>query len=259
MTVKVKGPRVLYWDIETSLMPVAIFQLNHNDYIDPSAILEDRYVIAACWKWEGEKEVHSVSVLDDPKRYKKNPHDDRYVIETLHKVLSEADVIIHHNGDSFDKRYVDTRILKLNLSPLPPITSIDTYKIAKQRFLFASNKLNYLGTFLGLGEKIHTTPGLWMRVMKGDKAAVKEMTVYCKQDVSLLEKIFLKLRPYCSSHVNRALFGGVGCPRCGSEHVQSRGTHKAITRTYKRLQCQNCGGWFKLLKPDSVAVTTRVL
>ena len=251
--------RILYWDIETSLQPVAIFQLAHNDWIDPSAILEERYVICACWQWEGESKIHTVSVLDDPKRYQKNPHDDKHVIKALHKVLSEADVIIHHNGDSFDKRYVDTRILKLGLPALPPITSIDTYKIAKQRFLFNSNKLDYLGKFLGLGEKIKTTPGLWMRVMQGDKKAVKEMAAYNKQDVVLLRNIFLKLRPYCASHINRELFGGIGCPRCGSTDTQSRGVHRAITKTYQRFQCQSCSGWFRKLKSELGTTDFRVL
>ena len=136
--------KILYWDIETSLMPVAVFSLLHNDYIDPSAILQERYVITASWTWNDEGKVHSVSVLDDPKRYRKNPHDDFHVIKVLHEVLSEADVIVHHNGDSFDKRYVDTRILINGLPPLPPVASIDTYKTAKAKLYLASNKLDYL-------------------------------------------------------------------------------------------------------------------
>ena len=256
---KSTGPRVLYYDIETSLMPVAVFQLAHNDWIDPSAILEDRYIICGCWRWEGESKVHSVSTLDDPKRYNKNPHDDTHVVKVLHKVLSSADVIVGHNADSFDKRYVDTRILRLGLEPLPPITSIDTYKIAKTRFMFASNKLDHVGQFLGLGKKIKTSPGLWMRVMQGDKKAVRDMVTYCKQDVNLLEKVFLKLRPYCASHVNRELYGGVGCPRCGSTDVQSRGTHKAISKIYQRFCCNDCGGWFKLAKGEQGTTKYRTL
>lgn len=253
------GPRILYWDIETSLQPVAVFQLAHNDWINPESILEERYVICAAWKWEGETKVHTTSVLDDPKRYAKNPHDDRHVIETLHEVLSKADVIIHHNGDNFDKRYVDTRILKLGLPALPPVTSIDTYKVAKQKFLFNSNKLDYLGTFLGLGKKIKTTPGLWMRVMQGEKSAVKDMVTYNKQDVLLLEKVFLKLRPHCASHINRELFGAIGCPRCGSTDIQSRGVHRAITKTYQRFCCNSCSGWFRLLKGEPGATEYRTL
>ena len=251
-----KGPRVLFWDLETSLQLAAIFSLANNDWIDPSALVSERYVICACWKWEGESEIHSVSVLDDPKRYKKDPHDDRHVIGVLHSVLSSADCIVAHNGDSFDKRYVDTRILKLGLAPLPPMASIDTYKVAKQKFLFNSNKLDYLGHFLGIGKKIKTSPHLWMRVLQGDKAAVKEMVEYNKQDIVLLEKVFLKLRPYCASHINRELFGDLGCPRCGSNDIQSRGVHRAITKTYRRWHCQACGGWFRTLRADSGSTTT---
>jgi len=257
--VATSRPRVLFWDIETSLMPVAVFQLAHNDWIDPSSILEERYIIAGCWKWEGESKVHSVSVLDDPKRFRKNPHDDYHVVKTLHSVLADADVIVHHNGDSFDKRYVDTRALVHGFPALPPIDSVDTYKVAKSRLYLASNKLDYIGRLLGVGKKLETTPKLWMRVMQGDADAVREMVTYNKQDVLLLERVFEKLRPFVSNHVNREMFGGVGCPRCGSSKVQSRGVHRAITKTYQRWQCQGCGGWFRTLKASEGTTQYRVL
>ncbi len=253
------GPRVLYWDIETSLQPVAVFQLANNDWIQPENILEERYVICASWLWEGESKVHSVSVLDDPKRYAKNPHDDRFVIKALHEVLSKADVIVHHNGDSFDKRYVDTRMLVQGLPVLPPLQSIDTYKVAKSRLYLNSNKLNYLGTLLGVGQKLHTTSGLWMRVLNGEKEAVREMVTYNKQDVVLLKDVFNCLRPFIANHVNRELFGGTGCPRCGSAKIQSRGVHRAVTRIYRRWQCQECMGWFKSTKAEPGSTKFRVL
>lgn len=254
-----KGPRILYYDLETSLQLAAIFSLAHNDYINPDALVTERYVICACYKWEGDDKVRSISVLDDPKRYAKNHQDDAYVVKALHKLMSEADVIVGHNADQFDKKYINTRALYHGLPALPPIASIDTYKVAKANFLFNSNRLNYIGKLLGAGEKIQTTPGLWMRVMQGEKAAVREMIDYCKQDVLLLEKVFLKLRPYCSTHVNRELFGEVGCPRCGSSDVQSRGIHKAISKTYQRFQCQACGGWFRKLRAEEGATEYRVL
>lgn len=253
------SPRILYYDIETSLQPVAVFQLAHNDWIDPSSILEERYIICACWKWEGSEKVHAVSVLDDPKRYAKNPHDDYHVIKTLHGVLAKADVLIGHNSDSFDKRWIDTRALVHGFPVLPPQASIDTYKVAKSRFYLNSNKLDYIGKLLGLGAKIKTTPGLWMRVLNGDKAAVKEMVTYNKQDVLLLEKVFNKLKPYVANHINRELFGSVGCPRCGSGDIQSRGVHRAITKTYQRFHCQKCGGWFRQLRAEAGTTKYRVL
>ena len=258
------SPKILLYDLETSLETAAIFALKDNDWIDPSNLLTERYVICASWKWLGEGEVHSVSVLDDVKRYAANPHDDRHVVETLHAIMQTADVIIAHNGDGFDKRYLDTRSLQLGLDPLPPITSIDTYKIAKQKFLFNSNSLNYIAKYLGLGEKIQTSKGLWLRVLNGDAKAIVDMEIYNRQDVVLLEAVFNRLRPYCPAHVNRELFGvadGLACPRCGSTNVQSRGVHRAITKTYQRFQCQNdgCRGWFRRLRGEKGTTPHRVL
>lgn len=252
--------KVLIYDIETSLQLVSVFQLQHNDYIDPDSIVQERHVISICYKWLGERKIHAISLLDDPRRFSKNPHDDAYVVTEFHKVLAEADCTVAHNGDQFDQKYLKTRMLVHKLPALPPTTSIDTYKLAKQHFLFNSNRLDYLGKLLGFGGKKPTPKGLWMQVLKADPAAIKTMVEYNKRDVDLLEKVFLKLRPYAANYVNRQLFGQTaGCPRCGSTHVQSRGTHKAISRTYRRFQCQKCHGWFREMKPTSAATSHRIL
>lgn len=257
--LKKREPRILLYDIETSLLPVAVFSLTHNDYIHPDSILSERYIISASWQWEGEEKVHAVSVIDDPKRFDKNPHDDLFVVKTLHNVMSEADVLVGHNSDQFDNKWVRTRILFHGLPPLPPITTLDTFKVGKKHFNFCSNKLDYIGKFLGLGKKAHTSPGLWMRVLNGEKKAVREMVEYNKQDVVLLGKVFHKLRPYMDNRINRELFGGTGCPRCGSSKIQSRGVHRAITKVYQRFCCNSCGGWFRELKSDSKSTKLRVL
>lgn len=257
--MSVKEPRILLYDIETSLQPVAVFGLQDNNYINPDNILSERHLVSMCWKWLGEKVVHSASLLDDNTRFNKDPHDDLYVTRKAHEILSQADVIVAHYGDLFDKKYIDTRIIYHNLSPLPPIASIDTKKVASNRFRFNSNKLNYLGKFLGLGEKIHTEPELWLDVLRGSKKAIRQMVEYNKQDVVLLEKVFKKLIPYMPNYVNRELFGGTGCPRCGSRKIQSRGTHKAITKVYQRYQCQSCSGWFRQLKAEKGSTQFRVL
>lgn len=251
-------PKILIWDIETTHNVVASFDLR-DEYTPHTNIIQERYVVCACWKFLGEKKVYSVSTLDDPKRYAKNPHDDYHVIKTLHEVLSESDVIVAHNGDAFDKKYLETRILFHGLPALPPITSIDTYKVAKSRFKFNSNRLDYLGKFLGFGGKKSTPPGLWLDVLKGDPKAIQTMVDYNKRDVTLLESIFLKLRPYIQNHISRELFGKVGCPRCGSHKIQSRGVHRAITKIYQRFQCQSCSGWFRQLKAEAGSTKSRVL
>jgi DNA polymerase elongation subunit (family B) len=252
-------PRVLFYDIETSLMPVAVFDLKYNDYIQPSNILMERHLVSVCWKWGGEKTVHSVSLLDDPKRFEKDAHDDKHIAKVFHEVLSDADIIVGHNADAFDKRYLETRMLFHGLPALPPIASLDTYKLAKSRFKFNSNKLDYIAKFLGIPGKMHTPGGLWLDVLKGDRAAIRKMVAYNKQDVLVTEAVFKRLAPFMSNHLNRELFGGTGCPRCGSKKIQSRGTHRAISRVYRRWQCQACTGWFKSNKAEPGTVQFRIL
>lgn len=255
----IKAPRVLIYDIETSLQLVSVFQLKYNDFIDPDSIVQERHVISVCYKWLGEGKIHSISLLDDPKRFAKNPHDDKYVVEEFHKILSQADCIVAHNGDQFDYKYLKTRMLVHGLPALPPVQSIDTYKVAKQQLLFNSNRLDYLGKLLGFGGKISTPKGLWLKVLSGDRKAIQIMVNYNKRDVILLERVFIKLRPYIQNHINRELFGSVGCPRCGSHKIQSRGVQRAITKTYQRYQCNSCSGWFRDLKAEKGSTKSRVL
>lgn len=244
----VKGPRTLLFDIETSLQPVAVFSLQNQDWINPENILAERHLVSVSWKWLGEPKIHSVSLLDDPKRFANDPHDDKYVCEVFHAVMSEADCLVGHNSDSFDIKYLKTRMLIHGMKPLPPITSLDTYKVLKQQFMLNSNKLDYAGHVLGLGRKKSTPKGLWLDVLAGSRKAIKIMVDYNKRDVTLLEDVFKKLIPYIPNHVNRELFNLTGCPKCGSNKIQSRGVHRAISQVYQRFQCQACSSWFREAK-----------
>lgn len=253
-------PRIILWDIETSHNVVAVFRLLNFEMISPENLLTERAIICASWKELGASAVHSVSVLDDPKLYAKDPHNDRYVCQKLHEMMADADVLVAHNGNSYDTKFTETRMLANGLPPLPPIPQLDTLELAKKRFLFNSNKLDYLGRLLNVGRKKPTTTGLWLRILQGEQKAIREMLAYNKQDVLLLERVFKKLQPYMSNHVHRQLFGGSGeCPRCGSTRVQARGLHRATTRTYQRYCCQSCGGWFRELKANRQTIHTRVL
>jgi hypothetical protein len=239
------SPKIVLWDIETTHNLAAVFGLAHNDYINPDNIVQERYIVCAAWKTLGQKAISAVATPDFD-LYKKDPHNDEMVVRKLHDVLSDADVIVAHNGDQYDIKFTEGRMLYHGLPPLPPLLKIDTLKEARNRFLLNSNKLDYLGNYLKVGRKKPTSGGLWLRVLNGDADAVKEMVKYNKQDVALLERVFLKLQPYMAQHTNRHLFGNKsGCPRCGSLKIQARGFHRSITQVYQRFHCQGCGGWFR--------------
>ena len=249
-------PRVLFYDIETSHNIVAVFRLFGEDYISHENLLQERYIICAAWRWEGETKVHGVSVLDDAKRFKKNSHDDFHVVQTLHNVMAQANILVGHNADRYDRRFYETRALVNGIAPLPPIASVDTLKVAKARFLFNNNRLDYLGQLLGLGRKKATPRGLWLDVLKGDAKAIKTMLAYNKQDVVLLEAVYRKLAPYVKLATSHS---PTGCPRCGSLKTILQGTRRTVAAVYPRHQCTACGGWFQGAKALSRTAETRVL
>ena len=145
------------------------------------------------------------------------------------------------------------------MKPPAPFKVVDTLKIARKYFAFTSNRLNDLGIYLGLGEKIPTHGlDLWKRCEKGDKKAWEEMVKYNKRDVVLLKDVYLRLLPYMRRHPNLSVLkGDISCPRCGSIHLHHRGIAVTAARKYRRFQCQNCGGWGRDAKSEAQPSTTR--
>lgn len=236
------GPKILLLDIETCPNLVTSWGLKVDGYLGHENIIAERYIICASWKWLGSPHVHSASVLTH--RAKKGIPDGG-VLRKLHGVIAEADAIVAHNGDRFDVPWIYSRLILTELDPPRPVPTIDTKKIAKGRFYFNSNRLDYLGKYLGVGQKIRTDFDLWLGAMKGDRKAIEKMVVYNREDVRLLERVFLKLRPYVPANkVNAGLWSrDLACPTCGSNDLQSRGVAHSRVSTMRRFQCQECKAW----------------
>lgn len=246
MTAK---PRILVYDIETFPNEGLFWQLRVDGYLSYDSITRERSMICGSWKWLGEKDVMSVEIDI------KNPTDDEKVVRTLHGLVTSADAIIHHNGDSFDLPWLRARSVFYGLPALPPIIQIDTKKIAKKAFYFNSNRLDYLAQFLGLGKKIKTDYDLWKRCLAGDQKALDKMVRYNKRDVRLLERIYKKLSPYIPAPLNRVLFTErEACQNCGSTKVHYRGFHYTKTKKYRKYQCTECTSWSRSLKPIKIEV-----
>jgi hypothetical protein len=237
--------KILIWDIELSYMLAAVFSLK-TDYISPKNIVKDQTVLCGAWKWLGDKTTHAVCV--DPS----DPDDDVEVVQTLRDVVSEADIIVHHNGDRFDIKKLNSRVIYHKLEPMPPVRMIDTLKEVRKVASFSSNKLDFLGDRLVDDTKIETSYALWFDILTGDycarKAALKAMVTYNKKDVTLLEDVYLRLRPYMKNHPNAGLYlptEDVICPKCSSIDMQKRGFFMTNKGKYQRYQCKDCGSWTK--------------
>jgi hypothetical protein len=240
-----KIPKILLLDIETLPLITATFSL-YPDSIHQDNVLQDWSIICAAWKYLDKPTTYSSSILDDPTEFEKDVNNDIVVVSKLREVLQDADVIIGHNLKKFDYKKFNARLIQHGMEPLPSgILVIDTLTEIKKIASFTSHRLDYLGKIL-LGEgKIETERGLWLRVLKGDKSAVRDMVVYCKGDVTLLEDLYLKIRPYLKNTPHLGVLYGEdrqhSCPKCGSGDMTTnkiRFTAAGVKKIQK--QCNNC-------------------
>jgi hypothetical protein len=226
--------RVLLLDIETSPTSAYVWRAYGEQNIGTEQIINSGGIICVGAKWLGDKECHLFSDWE---------HGHVEMLILIHEMMSYADAVITYNGQRFDLPKLQGEFLLNGLGPTPPCTSIDCLK-AVRKFGFFQNKLAYIGPLLAQGSKVETGGfSLWTKVMAGDAKAQKDMAKYCKQDVNLLEKLYLKIRPFILNHPHMGKVGANECGACGSVDVQSRGTRR--TRAYKvqRLHCQSCGSW----------------
>lgn len=231
--------KILLYDIETSPLISYTWGTYEQNVI---RVIEEWYILCFAYKWLGEKQTHVISLPDFPS-YSKHPKDDKHVVKALHKLFSEADVIIAHNGDKFDQKKSNARFIFHGLKPPEPYRTIDTLKVARKYAAFTSNRLDALGDFMHLGRKAETGGfDLWLDCMAGKKEAWRKMKKYNKQDVVLLEQVYYTLRPWIDNHP-AATDKPDACPKCGHTVLMSRGWRVTKTTRYRRFSCNNCGGY----------------
>lgn len=226
--------KVLILDIETKPTLAYVWRAYGEQNIGIDQIAAPGGIICVGAKWLGDK---------DCKLFSEWEHGHQGMLEAIHEMMSFADAVLTYNGDRFDLRILQGEFLLAGLGPTPPCTSIDCLK-AVRKFGFFVNKLAYIGPLLAVGEKIKTEGfTLWTAVMAGDVKAQGRMSRYCKQDVNLLEKLYLKIRPFVLNHPHFGTVGGKQCGNCGSTHLQSRGSRRTKAFKIQRLHCQSCGAW----------------
>jgi len=204
--------------------------------------------------------------LYDFKTWKTDPTNDRQLIAKCVEALSQYDVLIGHYATKFDKRFINTRALKWNLAPLPPIPHVDTWRVAKDNLALSSNRLKSLeryfefdltdengnpGTFCELCGTMHAvhktelSADAWRRAPTGHRPSMRYVVDHCEADVIQLKKVYLKLRSLTTSHPNVSLITQLdGCPICGVVGMLVKdGTRIARTGIAQRYFCKACKGY----------------
>lgn len=228
-----ENTKILTLDIE--FRPVKAFVWRAwKENIRPAQIIEDGGILCVGLKWLGKPETYLFSEWE---------HGHKAMLEAVHAMMSEADAIVTYNGLKYDQPKLNGEFLLHGLAPMAPLTSIDCLKAVK-KFGFFQNNLAYIGPFLGLGRKMeHEGFALWVKVMKGDPVAQRKMARYCRRDVKLTERLYLKIRPFIVDHPHMGDHGIDACGACGGKHLQSRGWRRTKGFRIQRIYCASCGSW----------------
>lgn len=237
----VKRANVLLLDIETT--PVWSYTWDvWKQNVAPVQIIRGWNMLSWSAKWLFEPDVMG-DVLTTKEA---QAGDDKRITKSMWDILEQADVVVVHNGVAFDMKKILTRFIIHGFGPTTPYQVIDTCLIARKKFGFEHNKLDFIAAQLGLPRKLDTDFQLWIDCMHGKKEALAHMLMYNKQDVMILEEVYVKLRPWVPAHPNMGLFvdveaGGMICPVCGKTNLTETGTYNTTINTYNAFRCNDCG------------------
>lgn len=249
-----EGPKILIFDVETSFQEARGFF--HSKFkVNIQEVIRESHLLTFAYMWLGDEEAQVVSQRHDP-NYQPGTEDDRYVAVRLHRLFSQADIVVAHYGDRFDIPYANERFLFNGLGPYPPIQSVDTKTHSSTQFKQVSHSLGHLTHKYGLTEKMHNSGwDLWVGCVEGREEAWDEMEEYNLIDVYALRDWYLFILPFMGQngkkkHPNLGHYWRTEtpvCPNCGGRHLVTRGwtPHRTQHYEYATMRCSDCGTYKK--------------
>jgi hypothetical protein len=233
-------PKILIFDIETAPMEVYVWHLWKN-VVGPDMVIKDRSILSWSAKWLFESEIMGERVTTE----EAHNRTDESILSGLWFLLNEADIVVAHNGNSFDVKIANGRFAVAGLHPPMPYKSIDTLLYARKVFNFPSFKLDCLNGYFGLDLKMdHEGMGLWKKCVNFNEEAMRTMLKYNKRDVAILEELYLKIRPWLKGHPNLGLYIDTDeqvCSNCGNEDLSWEGAYFTPAGKYRTFRCEQCG------------------
>jgi uncharacterized protein YprB with RNaseH-like and TPR domain len=248
---KLKKPKILYFDLETSLMQVYTFGI-WNVNIAGNRITKHSHILSNSWAYDDE-EVQGIRLTPEQV---KNSDDLMVVVDTI-KAIEGADILVSYNGVKFDRKVLNTRALHHGLPPIRWCKQFDVMVEVKKNFRFPSNSMENVSRYLGLDGKVTTSGNrLWERCFEWwnheecDKA-LADMLYYGKHDITVTRNLYKRIKGWDKSAVNVGLItkeiNGVNtkdnhellCCHCGSNDVDNIGS-KAYT-SVSSFDIYRCG------------------
>ena len=241
-------PRILIIDIETAPIIGSVWKL-FKENIGLNQIVKDWHILSYSAKWLGSPENE---VVYEDQRNAVNIEDDTHLLESIWKLLDEADIVISQNGVKFDIKKIKARMIIKGFKPFSSFKNIDTLLIAKGTFGFTSNKLEYMTDKICKKYK-KSTHGkfagfeLWKECLAGNIEAWNEMKNYNRFDVLSLEELYTIMAPWYDKHPNLNLYSkhnNFKC-NCGSSELVPNGYAYTQVSKFQRYKCSCCGAEYR--------------
>lgn len=245
-------PKIATIDIET--YPAEV--LMYGQTYEPVIVKINRFqsILSMAYKI-GDRKTKYIG-LNTIKGYKKGDLDDKKLMLEILDVLKDVDIIIGQNSDEFDIKIIKERLMFHNLPALSNnIITYDTKKLFKKVSRLPNNKLDTIGQFTGVGEKLkHQGVDLFISCGAGDEKAWRINERYNKKDVDLAYEALKKVLPYVKLSPSQTSFSkNLQCsnPTCLSKNVIKSKLRKVVGGWKQQYQCKKCGHYFqdkKLIK-----------
>lgn len=243
-------PTIRTIDIETAPNIAHVWAFFKQN-IGIEQVLSNDFIMSYAFKTFGEDDEVCVSARDcylqetpvQKRAYKK-------FIQGLRDVLDASDVVIAHNGKRFDIPWIIGQCVEYGVLPPSPFKCVDTCLESRKVFRLPSYKLDYLTKRFKCSKKSphKKFPGhsLWAQCLAGNADAWDEMEKYNLNDVTILEELYVKVRPYLPARFNFGIYSDsdtVSCPVCGGNHLHKRGFYHTNVSRFQRYVCNDCGSW----------------
>lgn len=196
--------RTLIIDIETSPIVGLVWGVwKQNLSIDQ--IQQDWSILSYAAKWADEPKIfyeatggHGAGKV----------RDDSGLLPGLWKLLNEAERVVAQNGNKFDIKKINYRLVERGYDPPKSYRVYDTLLASRRLFAATSHKLGWLSEHLTdtPKSKHRKFPGweLWLECLKDNPAAWAEMKKYNIQDIKATEKLWRRQQAWVR---NRPMLG----------------------------------------------------
>lgn len=243
------GLKIGYLDIETSPYLVWTYPLK-DAYISSDQIEQTLRITSIVLLEEGQKNPEVFQWRFDPIR---KQGDDRLMLSQLAKKLNNFDVIVMQNGDNYDIKVLQERLLQHKLPPMTNILTIDTLKLSRRSFKKSSHSLDTRSREYNFGGKDKQGMSDCIAVARGDRKRQKRRIAYNIKDVIDTRKVFLRELDYYDLDRKTIRFfqsfahtPKVCCARC-AHNKQKKFDIETINKKNKRTKlkemfykCKNC-------------------